>query len=167
MGDCLLIHGPDINFDALLRVTHKLLGRNLAEAADASVREPSDVERFLSCLARFRDEQAPLSFSHLTHVSCGLLLWGQEQDVLDFIQFCGQSSWVLTETLARGVSLAVVTASLHDWRTAIASGLEPHVEPSVRVLFERAMNRFESAGLSLWRGYTRKEAPIGLYLEQR
>ena len=51
MPDCVLIQVPSVDFRTFIGLTHKVMGRSPAAAADASHRELSDAERFLSCLA--------------------------------------------------------------------------------------------------------------------
>ena len=56
--DAVLIQEPRIDFTTFLGLSHKMLGYSPAAAADASRRELTDAERFLSCLAALKDPDA-------------------------------------------------------------------------------------------------------------
>lgn len=166
-GDCILITTPSIDFNQFLAAGHKMTGRSLSAAADASRREITDAEKFLSCLSILNgDSGAGLSPRLLGHVSFSVLVWGDERDLLDVFQLCGGMPFVVTDTVARGIQAAVVTGTLGQWRDAISSGLRPGVEAGVRHVFAQMLTRFEQCGLSaVWRDYSKKSTPAGFYLE--
>jgi hypothetical protein len=167
-GDCLLITTPAVDFDQFLAAGHQMTGRSLSSAADANRRPISDAEKFLSCLSILNgDAGVGLSPRLLSHVSFSMLVWGAERDLLDVFQLCGMP-FVVTDTVARGIQASVMTGTLTQWRDAIASGLRPAVEPSVRHFFGQMLVRFEQSGLSaVWQDFTKKTAPIGFYLEDK
>ena len=50
--DAVLVQVPSVDFRTLIGLTHKVMGRSPAAAADASRRELSDAEKFLTALRR-------------------------------------------------------------------------------------------------------------------
>ena len=84
--EAVLITGPAIDFPTLLSLTHHALGYNIASAADASHRKMVDAEKFLSCLAAFKEELARSRPNLLSHVSFSVLVIASERDLLDILE---------------------------------------------------------------------------------
>ena len=57
--ECLLITTPSVDFSAFTGLCQQVLGYSPVLAADVLLREPSEAERFLSCLAALRDRKPP------------------------------------------------------------------------------------------------------------
>ena len=57
--EAVLISGPAIDFNTFLSLTHEAMGYNLAEVADTSGRKMVDLEKYLMCLAAFKDRRRP------------------------------------------------------------------------------------------------------------
>ena len=169
-ADAVLIQTPSIDFTTFLGLSHKMFGSSPASAADASRRQLSDSERFLSCLAALKDDSAPVSLPPhlLTHVSFSVLLAANERDMLDVLEYCGAMPFVAADTVARGIQAAVVTGTLAQWRDAVISGCQSSVEPTVRALFDKILAVFEAARLHVWNDCERRPHPDGtLLLEDR
>jgi len=159
-ADAVLIQQPSIDFAKFLGLSHKMFGYSPARSADASRKQLSDSERFLSCLAALKDDQAPVSLPPhlLTHVSFSVLLAASERDLLDVLEYCAGMPFVAADTVARGIQAAVVTGTLAQWRDAVISGCQPEVEPTVRILFNKILGIFESANLKVWNDCGRKQS---------
>ena len=67
--------------------------------------------------------------------------------------------FVTAETTVRGVTAAVVTGTLAQWRDAVAAGSVREAEPSVRAGFNKVYGLFCGAGLNVWGDYRAREAP--------
>ena len=130
------------------------VGRRLA-------RELSEPEKFLSCLAALRDQKAPagLTPNLLSHVSFSVFVVADERDMLDILERCAGMPFVTAETTVRGVTAAVVTGTLAQWRDAVAAGSVHEAEPSVRAGFNKVYGLFCGAGLNVWGDYRTREAP--------
>jgi hypothetical protein len=154
----ILIQQPAIDFDRFLSMCHEMFGYSPSSASDASHRELSDSERFLSCLAAMKDQRAPVSLPPhlLAHVSFSVLVATNERDLLDVIECCSTMSFATADTVVRGVQTAVITGTLSQWKTAILSGCNESVEPSVRFLFNQVLTLFENAGLRVWGDCSRR-----------
>ncbi len=165
-ADAVLIQQPAIDFTTFLGLSHQMFGVSPATAADASHKQLSDSERFLSCLAALKDTKAPVSLPPhlLTHVSFSVLLAANERDMLDVLEYCAGMPFVAADTLARGVQAAVVTGTLAQWRDAVISGCQPDVEPTVRALFGKILAIFEAARLCVWNDCERRPHPDGTLL---
>ena len=112
--DAVLVQVPSVDFRTFIGLTHKVMGRSPAAAADASRRELSDAEKFLSCLASLRDAKAGTGLPPhlLSHVSFSAFIGADDRDMLDILQCCAGMPFVATETTVRGVQIAVVTGTL-------------------------------------------------------
>ena len=163
--DAVLIQEPRIDFATFLGLSHKMLGYSPAAAADASRRELTDAERFLSCLAALKDPDAPVALSPklLAHVFFSALIAADERDMLDILEAASGMPFVATETLARGVQVAVVTGTLSQWRDAVKSGTA--TKGSTRACYCKIMVLFERAGLAhVWNDFIKKPTPDRLFL---
>ena len=151
-------------------MSYQATGRNLSAKADASTRDLSDAERFISCLAAIRDPQAAAVFvpSLLTHVSFSLFLAADEGDMIDILQAAAGMPFVMAETIANNVKIAVITGTLAQWRDAVTSGSTPSALMPVRQCFNKIYALFEAAGLDVWTGFRAKSAPDQtFYLEDK
>jgi hypothetical protein len=168
--NAVLINKPCIDFKTFLGLSYEATGRRLASKADASTRDLSDAERFISCLAAIRDPKAAAVFvpSLLTHVSFSLFLAADEGDMIDILQASAGMPFVMAETIANNVKIAVITGTLAQWRDAVTSGSTPSVLMPVRQCFNKIYALFEAAGLDVWTGFRAKSAPDQtFYLEDK
>jgi len=166
LPDAVLVQVPSIDFRTLIGLSHKVLGRSPAAPSDACRRELSDAERFLSCLAALRDEQAPVGLSPhlLKHVSFSAFIGADERDILDILQLCSGMPFVVVETIVRGVQAAVVTGTLSEWRDAVVSGCSKSTPTPVRHCFNKLHGLFTAAGLNAWGDYTPRGAADQTFL---
>lgn len=164
--DCVLISRPAIDFSTFIGLAHRMLGRNVADAADGTRRELSDAEKFLSCLAAVRDVRAKVGLPPylLSHTSFSVLIGADDRDLLDILQCCAGMPFVTAETTVRGVQVAVVTGTLAQWKDAVASGCRRDVEPSVRACFNKLYGLFTAAGLNVWGDFQTRQAPDQTFL---
>ncbi|MEN6367673.1 MAG: hypothetical protein ABFC88_12755 [Thermoguttaceae bacterium] len=164
--DAVLIQVPSIDFRTFIGLTHKVLGRSPAVAADASRRELSDAEKFLSCLASMRDAKAGVGLPPylLSHVSFSAFIGADERDMLDILQCCAGMPFVTVETPVRGVQITVVTGTLAQWRDAVASGCRRETEPPVRACFNKLYGLFTASGLNVWGDFQTRQAPDQTFL---
>ena len=165
--NAVLIQQPAIDFSTFLAITNKVIGYSPSQAADGTCRRLHDAEKFTSCLAAMKDGNAPVGLPpHLmTHVSFSLLVVADTRDTQDILEYCAGMPFVITDTVARGVSVTVITGTLAQWRTAVIAGCGYSVETSVRVLFNHVVSLFESANLNIWKDCDRKQAGDTFLLE--
>ena len=164
--DAVLIQVPSIDFRTFIGLSHKVLGRSPSAPSDACRRELSDAERFLSCLAAMRDEQAPVGLSPhlLTHVSFSAFIGADDRDMLAILELCGGMPFVAVETIVRGVQAAVVTGTLSQWKDAVVSGCSKGVLTPVRHCFNKLHGLFVAAGLNVLRDFTPRSTPDQTFL---
>ena len=157
----VLIQQPAIDFTQFLGNSHEMFGVSLSAKSDASHKQLTDTERFLSCLAAIQDGEAPVSLppNLLTHVSFSVLVAIDDREMLDVLTCCSKMPFVVADTVARGVQAAVITGSLSQWRRAVLSGCRVEAHQSVRELFNKILVLFESAYLDVWTDCRRKEGP--------
>jgi len=148
----VLVQQPAIDFAKFLSASREMFGYSPAASSDASHKQLSDSERFLSCLAAMKDRNAPVSLPPhlLTHVSFSVLLVADERDILDVMEYCSSMPFTTAETVVRGIDAALVTGTLAQWKNAVVAGCSPDVEPSVRYLFNKMLGLFEAANLNVW-----------------
>jgi hypothetical protein len=166
----VLIQQPAIDFTTFLGASTQALGYSPSSQADASHRQLHDAEKFMSCLAAMKDQNAPVGVSPhlLTHVSFSVLIMSDERDMQDILELCSGMPFVITDTVARSIQAAVVTGTLAQWRDAVLSGCQTHVEVTVRGLFNHILSLFESVNLNVWKECERKSAgPTFLLTDQR
>ena len=165
-----LVNRPSIDFKTFLGLSYQATGRNLSAKADASTRDLSDAERFISCLAAIRDPQAAAVFvpSLLTHASFGVYVAADDCDMLDILQSSAGMPFVMANTMANNVKIAVITGTLAQWRDAVTSGSVPSALTPVRQCFNKIYALFEAVGLDVWTGFRAKSAPDQtFYLEDK
>jgi len=158
--EAILITQPSVDFRTFIGLVRQVTGRNPAEAADASRRELSDAERFLSCLASLRNAKVGVGLSTylLPHASFSAFIGADDRDLLDILQHCAGMPFVTAETNVRGVQIAVVTGTLAQWRDAVVSGCHKDVEPPVRHCFNKLHGWFMAAGLNVWGDFQVRQA---------
>lgn len=154
----ILIQQPAIEFSQFLAASHEMFGYSLSAASDASHKQLSESERFLSCLAAMKNQKVPAGFSPhlLTHVSFSVLVATSERDIIDALEYCSSMPFVVADTVIRGIQAAIITGTLSQWRVAVLSGCSKNTEPSVRFLFNKILIIFESNNLAVWSDCTRK-----------
>lgn len=168
--NALLVTQPTIDFSTFLGLSQQALGYNPSQSADASPVQRSEAERFLSCLAALRDEnaQAGLPSHLLSHVSFSVLVAADDRDMLNVLQITSAMPFVVAETLVRGVQLSVITGTLSQWQVAVKSGSSKSSNFNVRAFFNRVMAIFQEAGLDVWKEYECHSMPDRtLYLEDK
>jgi len=157
----ILIQQPSIDFTKFLGMSHEMFGYTISAGADASHKQLTDTERFLSCLAAIQDEDAPVSLppNLLTHVSFSVLVAIDDREMLDVLTCCSKMPFVVADTVARGIQAAVISGSLSQWRRAVLSGCRIEAQPAVRELFNKILSIFEAACLDVWTACRRREGP--------
>ena len=168
--EAVLITGPAIDFATLLSLAHDALGYNVASVADASHRKMVDAEKYLFCLAAFKEEDGELTPNLLAHVSFSVLVIADERDLLDILEQTSGMSFVRAETTAQNVNLAVLTGTLGQWRDAVASGTNEIAAPMARTCYSKILLLFDRAGLAaVWSNFERRTAPdrCGFLLEDK
>jgi hypothetical protein len=167
----VIVTQPQVDFNVLLGLSHKLLGYSPATKVDETRREFSDTERYISCLAALRDQNAPAGITPnlLTFASFGILIVAEERDMLDIIEAASGIPVVLAETVNRGAMLAILSGTLAQWRDAVKSGASPAVEYNVRLCFCQIMSLFERINLGhVWKEFTIKpQTDHTFYLEDK
>ncbi len=163
----IMVQHPAIDFTKFLSVSREIFGYSISSASDASHKNLSDSERFLSCLAAMKDKNAPVSLSPhlLAHVSFSVLVATSERDLVDVLEYCSSMPFIVADTSIRGIQAAVITGTLSQWRTAVLSGCCKNVEPSVRFLFNKILSLFEAANLNVWGDCIHKQDGNTLLLE--
>jgi hypothetical protein len=170
--EAILIVKPDIDFGALLTIAHKALGFSPASAVDNTRRELNDAERYLSILAAIREQDAPVGLTpHLFgQLHYAVLVICGERELLEILEVASGMPFLSGETVTPGISLAVISGDLKQWRDTVKIGANVSSSPTIRICFSKILLQFDRAGLSqLWADCTRKEAPdhTGLYLEDK
>jgi hypothetical protein len=148
----VLIQTPLPDLGTLLGICQQALGYSVSAALDASRRERSDAERFLSCLAAMQNESAKpgLAPHLLSHVTFSLLMAADEEDTIEVLSIA-EMPFISVPTRSRGVQLTVMTGPLSRWKEAVKLGSIPSCNTNVRCAFNRAMGVFVAAGIDVWK----------------
>jgi hypothetical protein len=167
--EAVLINGPAIDFNTFLSVTHQAISYSIASAADSSGRKMVDTEKFLMCLAAFKDQTAEtITATLLCHVSFSVLVIADERDLLEILEMASGMAFVRAETTVPDVDIVVITGTLLHWKHAVVSGTSEAIAPTVRACYSKIFLLFDRAGLiSVWKDYHRTTARdrSGLLLE--
>jgi len=165
--DALLIQQPSVDFPTFLGRATQALNYSPSSSADSSGKQLHDTEKFLSCLAAMKDQEASVGLSPhlLTHVTFSMLITADDRDMLDILEYCSGMPFVISDTCVRGVQLAVVTGNLSQWRVATISGCQLTVEATVRILFNSIVALFESVNLNVWTDCDRRPSGTTFLLE--
>ncbi len=165
--EAVLITTPSIDFTTLLGLTHETLDRNIAGAADSSHRKMVDAEKYLTCLAALKSVEAIITPDLLAHVSFSVLIIADELDLLDILGRTGMS-FVVAETTVSGVSIAVATGTLRQWKEAVISGTSEAAASVTRTCYSKILLLFDRAGLtSVWSDYQRSTDRSGFLLASK
>jgi hypothetical protein len=158
--EILIVQRPDVDFPTYLAVAMKVLGHSPASAADASPHQLTTASRFLSCLAAMKNSEAEVGLNPklLAHVMYSVLVVADEPDILDMMECTGGMPFVTTETIARGVLLAIMSGSLAQWKLAVVAGSTPEMSPGVRFAFNQIQKQFQSESINLWADYQQRQA---------
>ena len=162
-----LVQKPSIDFDSLIGIGNEVLGYSPATAADQEPRRLSQTEKFLSCLASFNSQSAPVGLSpHLLgHSSFSVLVCAAERDLIDILEVASGMSFVTGDTIMRGAMVAVITGNLTQWRDAVVSGLDSQQDLVVRGCYALLLNIFDDEGLTpVWSAFDRRTSDQGLPL---
>lgn len=161
-----LITIPSVEFNTLITVGKQALGRSVCEGVDRTSKKLSDAERFLSILAAFKDLNAPVSLpgNLLAHVSFSVLMAALEYDVLTILEVCAGMPFTQTETVSPGISLAVISGTLLQWRDAVVVGCN-HQSDEVRLGFNQLHSLFVEASLgAVWNDFEQRQVDEGYIL---
>jgi hypothetical protein len=151
----VLVQSPSVDFATLLGLCQQALGRSLCEKIDASPIKRSDTERYLASLAEMGHGNV------LLHASYSVLIAADEREMLDILAVCGMP-FVVSDTLMRGVQVAVVTGTLQQWRDAVKAGSTAAHGRGVREFFNHVMGFFDA---SVWQDFDQHPLPDNtLYL---
>ena len=161
LSHAVLVQQPSIDFTQFLGVSHEMFDHAISAKSDASHKQLTDTERFLSCLAAMQDEGAPVSLppNLLTHVSFSVLIAINDREMLDVLTCCSKMPFVVADTVVRGVQAAVITGSLSQWRRAVLAGCRPEALTPVRELFNKILSIFEAACLDVWMDCRKRAGP--------
>lgn len=143
------------------------MDHNVAEAVDASVKQLSDSEQFLSILASIRAPGSPtgLPSDLMPHVKFSVLTVADEQDMLDILQICSGMNIVIGETKSRHVLVTVMSGTLNQWRDSVVLGCGENQNPDLRTWMNQVHGLFVNAGLGdVWHCYNRKEVGDDTFL---
>jgi len=164
--DAILIQQPSVSFGPFLSLTREAMGYSVVAKCDASGRQLSETERFVSCLEALRDPNAaPALWPHLlNHVSFSVAMVADDRDMIEILELASGMHFVRSETRVRGIDIAVVTGTLAQWREAGKNGTQQG--GPAQVAFCKIITLFDQAGLNVWKGFNWKSdnSNKGLFL---
>lgn len=163
----VLITRPAVDFSQLASLSHQALGYSATQNTDGHCRKMSEAEQFISALDAIRDPhaQAGLPPELLAFVDFVVLLVASDRDMQDILSICSGMPFVINDTQARGVQMAVIKGSLQQWRDAVVGGCSERSQPMVRAGFNHIHRLFIEAELgSVWSDFTPNQRPDKTYL---
>jgi hypothetical protein len=154
----IFVAQPAVAFSVLLDTCNEILDHSVTAGIDATARQFSDAERFLSILAAMREQDAPASLAPnlLTQVSFSVLTVSDGADMMDILEACSGMAFTHAETKLRSILVAVITGTVQQWRDSIVTGTQ-HLQPTIRHGFNQLHDLFVQAGLgTVWNDYEQK-----------
>lgn len=122
----VILQNPALDVEQLVVTARQLVDRRVSEHVDQCKRQMSDQERFLACLANFRDEkytEARWTDDLLNHIQLTILTAGDPWTLFDFRDFCDHML-VTSIEVENGPLILVTTGGLADWRRCIQNAIE-------------------------------------------
>ena len=159
----ILVTLPNVDFTKFVGACREVLGYSPATAANSCRWDLSESEKFLSCLAAIRNQEAPVGIArlcyHIFRVVC--LSLRTSGTCSKFWERCTAMPNVSAETTVRGVRAAVVSGTLAQWREVVATASVRETHLSVRTGFTNIHRMFIGAGLNLWKDYSIRDVSDG------
>lgn len=145
----VLITQPAVNFAKLARLSQEALGYSATQKTDGHHRQLADAEKFISALDAIRDPNATVGLPPelLAFVDFSVLIVALDRDMQDILSICAGMPFVVADTSARAVQLAVIKGSLQQWRDAVVGGCSDRSQPMVRAGFNNIHKMFIDAQL--------------------
>jgi len=146
-----LVLRTQLDMNAFLVLSDKLLGYSPAARADAASPQLKPVPHELACLLGFKDRAASpaLESTEQFHdfFSFGFLIGANERDMPVILE-AAKMPFVLQETLIRGVQVAIVVGTFRQWKAAVRRACTPTADQMVRLCFDKVYLAFERMGLA-------------------
>lgn len=122
-----LILSSKLDNGKFLPLARQILGYSPAAAADSLTVELQPLAHHIACVAAFKDEKAACTVKKaaaldLMHV--GFLIVANERDMVEILEVAGMS-FVLTETLAGGITAIIISGSVAQWQRAVKYACDP------------------------------------------
>jgi len=165
----VLITQPSLSLQNLVGACAQVLNHNVADAVDASFRNLTDAEKFVSILDAMRNPGAKVGLPEdlLRHIQFSVLTLADEADILEIAEICSMP-FVTAETKHAYMAVAVMSVTLDEWRVAVIAGTQPDISMEVRAGFNHIHGLFVAAGLgAIWTGYENKPMNDNTFLLER
>lgn len=165
-----IIIQPQFSQSLFLAACQKMLGYSPARAADAN--NLSGIPHLMAILSAFRNKDANPTVKQskdiidLLHFSC--LIAAEDYDMLPILEVAAGMPFIFTNTLARGVQVAVVSGTLKQWRDVVLRGCRDSQSTPIRACFDRLYLDFCQLGLTdLFGGIKKQNPDRTFYLEAK
>lgn len=145
-----VIQVPNFQFQSFLPLCVKMLGYTPSKKADAAGLK--DQPHLLSTLAAFENQEAVAGVrnAHLIYdiVPYSCLLVAYEQDMIFVLEGLSGMPFILNDTTARGIQIALVTGTLQQWRTSVTRWCRADQDKDMRSAFDKIYVAFQQIGLA-------------------
>lgn len=151
----------EINWEVLLETAKTALQRTVTGSIDANSKTLGD---FASYIAALGEMETPNTHPDKVLVEPGSLLkqlfFGfmivSFTDDFHKIRYRTDLAIHLTATVYPGVSMAVVSGTLEQWRTAVINCCIERIDLTIRLVFNKILSEFEKMGLyRIWLDYSK------------
>jgi hypothetical protein len=146
----VLLSNLDLN--TLLPLSREILGYSPAKAADGVTIPLSNSAHQLACVAAFKDSKAPptvrVAIPYLELFHAGFLIAADERDLVDILEISAMP-FVITDTLQRGIQVAIVSGTLDDWARAVKLACHPQasINRDIRYVYNAIYTQLCNIGL--------------------
>ncbi len=145
-----VIQVPNYQFQVFLPLCIKMLGYTPSKKADAAGLK--DQPHLLSTLAafKFQDASAGVRNAGLIYdiVPYSCLIVAYEQDMPFVLEGLSGMPFIVVDTTARDVQVALVTGTLQQWRTVVTRWCRVDQDKDMRAAFDKIYVAFQQIGLA-------------------
>lgn len=124
-----------LDLNTFLPLARRLLDYSVSKSAD-SFTFP-DLAHQLVCIESFKNKQAPpkVTTKYLELFSAGFLIAADEYDMLDILEATRGMPFIVTDTIERGIQVAIIHGSLAQWRRSIKLACEVQTTHAVKYVY--------------------------------
>lgn len=146
-----MILQPEMDFGTLLPLTRKVLGYSIAKQADAAAIPLAPIAHQLACLAGFKDGTSSPTVKggerYLDLLSVGFLVGADERDMVYILEATLGMSYIVTDSIQRGVQAALIIGTLAQWQRAVRSACKTSTSTAVRQVYNAVYRQLSDQNL--------------------
>ncbi len=147
-----MILQSEMDLGTLLPLTRKVLGYSIAKQADAAAIPLAPLAHQLACLAGFKDGTSSPTVRggdrYLDLLSVGFMVGADDRDMVYILEAARGMTYVVTDSIQRGVQAALIMGTLDQWRRAVRWACKhPSTSTAVRQVYNAVYRQLSDQSL--------------------